>query len=92
MYYYLTLAARGPTSDVRILLYRRQIPSLKSIPALKSKIFIMGVESNIRYSNEAERANEDINDDFKLKNPLVSWSKQIYLSTWRVRTENIYLL
>ena len=32
----------------------------------------MGVDHYHRYSNESERANQDIYNDFKLKNPLVS--------------------
>ena len=34
-----------------------------------TEIFIMVVDQQQRYSNEAERANWDIYDDFKLKKP-----------------------
>ena len=39
---------------------------------VRVKMFIMAVDSQPRYSNESERADSDIFDDFKLKNPLVS--------------------
>ena len=32
----------------------------------------MAVDPYHRYSNESERANEDIYDDFKVQNPLVA--------------------
>ena len=44
---------RGSTLDVR----------------LQSKIFIMAVDPKHGHSNEPERANLDIYDDFKLKKP-----------------------
>ena len=41
--------------------------------AVRVKIFLMAVDPSHRYSNESERADEDIYDNFKLKkNPLVS--------------------
>ena len=38
----------------------------KSIPALRVNIFIMAVNPSTRYSNKAERNNQDIYDDFEL--------------------------
>ena len=49
--------------------FRRQILTSKVDPrTVRVKLFIMAVDPELRYSNEVERANQDIYD-FKLKKP-----------------------
>ena len=52
---------------------RRQILTYKDCPCTERiKHFLMAIDQLHRYSNESERANEVIYDDFNLKKPLVS--------------------
>ena len=51
---------RGPSLDVRIL-------RLKTVPALPELQIYNGRRPIIRYSNETERADLDIYDDFKFE-------------------------
>ena len=52
--------------------YRRQILTYRDDPRTERiKIFIMAVDTQHKYSNEPERANQDIYDDFKLKKPFI---------------------
>ena len=53
-------------------LSRQILPSKVDPYTVRIKIFLMIIDLYHRYSNESERANEGIYDDFKLKNPLVS--------------------
>ena len=50
---------------------RRQILTTKvDHRTVRVKIFLMAVDPQHRYSNESKRTNENIYDDFELKNPI----------------------
>ena len=64
----LTLTVLRSTLASESDVYRRQILMSKGDPrTVKVKIFLIAVDPQHRYSNEAERANQGIYDDFKLK-------------------------
>ena len=49
---------------------RRQILTTKVDPrTVGVQLFLMAIDTQHRYSNESERANEDICDDFKMEKP-----------------------
>ena len=65
----LTLWVRGPTLDVKIWsLLTSDSDVWSRSPHWKHYKFIMAVDPKLRYSNEAEKANWDIDDDFYNKN------------------------
>ena len=78
--------AKGQFSNQAGTVYRRQILTSKDNPSTeKISKNIMAVDSSHRYSNEAERANWDIYDEFKLKKTFwFPWFTQNYLIFVRV--------
>ena len=83
----LTLTARGST-----LVCRRQILTTKVDPrAVRVQIFLMVVDPSHMYSNESERANEDIYADFKLKKPFGFHNLHKKISASRVKPASPYV-
>ena len=75
----VALYSAGIDSDVS----RRQILTSNVSPhTVRVQIFLMAVDPHHRYSNESERPNQDIYEDFKLNKTL--WSPWcIYKNTQR---------